>query len=61
MNPTTVPSTFNDFLLPVTNVYNYNTRNAARCNFYRPQIRTNYGNLLSNTPLQCYGKVFLPA
>ena len=34
MNPTTVP---------VTNVHNYNTRNAARCNFYRPQIRTNYG------------------
>ena len=43
MNPTTVPSIFNDFLLPVTNVHNYNTRNAARCNFYRPQTRTNYG------------------
>ncbi len=42
MNPTTVPSIFNDFLLPVTNVHNYNTRNAARYNFYRPQIRTNY-------------------
>ena len=43
MNPTTVPFVFNDFLLPVTNVHNYNTRNAARYNFYRPQIRTNYG------------------
>jgi hypothetical protein len=44
MNPITVPSIFNGFLLPVTNVHNYNTcRNAARCNFYRPQIRTKYG------------------
>ena len=44
MNPTTVRSIFNDFLLPVTNVHNYNScTNAARCNFYRPQIRTKYG------------------
>ena len=39
-----VPSLLHEFLLPVTNVHSYNTRHAARYNFYRPKIRTNFGN-----------------
>ena len=38
-----IPSLFHNFLMPVKNIHSYNTRHAARCNFYRPKIRTNFG------------------
>jgi hypothetical protein len=43
VNPSSVPSLFHNFLMPVKNIHSYNTRHAARCNFYRPKIRTNFG------------------
>ena len=43
VNPSSIPSLFHNFLMPVKNIHNYNTRHAARCNFYRPKIRTNFG------------------
>ena len=43
VNPFSVPSLFHDFLMPVVKVHSYNTRHAARHNFYRPKIRTNFG------------------
>ena len=42
-NPISVPSLFHEFLLPVTNVHSYNTKYAARYNFYRQKIRTQFG------------------
>ena len=30
-------------LLPTTTVHSYNTRNSAKLNFHRPQVRTNIG------------------
>ena len=42
-NPSTVPAIFHNFLTPTTAVYSYNTRNSAKLNFYRPQVRTNIG------------------
>ena len=43
VNPSSVPSLFHNFLMSVKNIHSYNTRHAARCNFYRPKIRTNFG------------------
>ena len=42
-NPSTVPAIFHKFLIPTTTVHSYNTRNAAKLNFHRPQVRTNIG------------------
>ena len=43
VNPPSVPSLFHNFLMPVKNIHSYNTRHAARCNLYRPKIKTNFG------------------
>ena len=42
-NPSTVPAIFHNFLTPTSTVHSYNTRNSAKLNFYRPQVRTNIG------------------
>ena len=42
-NPSTVPAIFRNFLTPTSTVHSYNTRNSAKLNFYRPQVRTNIG------------------
>ena len=47
-NPSTVPAIFDNFLTPTTTVHSYNTRNSAKLNFYRPQVRTNIGKFTFN-------------
>ena len=42
-NPSTVPAIFHNFLTPTKTVHSYSTRNSAKLNFYRPQVRTNIG------------------
>ena len=39
----TLPSTFENFFMPVNEVHRYNTRSAYKENFYLPKARTNYG------------------
>jgi len=42
-NPSTAPAIFHNVLTPTTTVHSYNTRNSAKLNFYRPQVRANIG------------------
>ena len=42
-SPSTGPAIIHNFLTPTATVHSYNTRNSAKLNFYRPQVRTNTG------------------
>ena len=42
-NKSSVPSAFQYFLTPVTDVHHHNSRYASKQFFYRTKIRTNYG------------------
>ena len=37
------PYIFHDYLIPISDIHSYNTRLSARGNFYRPKVRTTYG------------------
>ena len=37
------PYIFHDYLIPISDIHSYNTRLYASDNFYRPKVRTNYG------------------
>jgi hypothetical protein len=41
-NLSNVPEIFRDYLTPISNIHNHNTRLSARNNFYQPNIITNY-------------------
>ena len=42
-DPTKYPHVFHEYLKPITSVHNHNTRLAASDGFYRPNVKTNYG------------------
>jgi len=42
-NKQLVHSIFHNYLKPISELHNYNTRLACNFNFYRPQVNTNYG------------------
>lgn len=46
--PSNMPLVFQDLLIPISNVHSYNTRYSTRDNFYRPNVRTNYGKFTFN-------------
>ena len=42
-NNHTLPRAFDNFFTPTNQVHQYNTRQASKCTFYMPSVRTNYG------------------
>ena len=42
-DPTKYPHVFHEYLKPITSVHNHNTRLAVSDSFYRPNVKTNYG------------------
>ena len=42
--PNTIPATFSDILTSASKIHDHNTRYAANENFYKPNIRTNFGD-----------------
>ena len=42
-DPTKYPHVFHEYLKPITSVHIHNTRLAASDGFYRPNVKTNYG------------------